>query len=201
MNIQNLRSQPPGRKKILLALYDLLKVKDFNAITTTEISKKAGITEGLIYKYFKNKRDLLYQCLQECFEQFIARTMQKMDATKGVLSKLQVLIRAYLEDYNEDRVLARMVLLEVRTDTDFFKSDAYKLIQIHSRTVLNIIEEGVLNGEIRNDIKPSTIRNTFFGAIEHACLANIIFNREIPVDKGTEDIYKIIIRGIAAKIS
>jgi TetR/AcrR family transcriptional regulator, fatty acid metabolism regulator protein len=92
------------------------------------------------------------------------------------------------------------VLLEARNDTVFFKSDAYKLIQIHSRTVLNIIEEGVLDGEIRNDIKPSTIRSTLFGAIEHVCLANIIFNREIPVDTGTEDICKIIVRGIAAKI-
>ncbi len=192
------RPQPPGREKIVQALYDLLAIKDFQAITTAEIAKTAGITEGLIYKYFKNKRDLLYQGLQECFERFIAATTLELASAGGALAKIKMLIRAYLLHYNEDRVLARMLLLEVRNAMDFFETGAYKLIQIHSRTVLNIIEEGVLSGEIRSDIKPSVIRSTLFGAIEHACLANIIFNRSIPVDTSTANIYQIIVKGIAA---
>ena len=47
---------PPGRVKIADALRTLLEQKEFNAITTAEISRQAGVTEALIYKYFKESR-------------------------------------------------------------------------------------------------------------------------------------------------
>ena len=47
------RNRPPGRIKIVQALISLLEQKEFNAVTTAEIAKKAGVTEALIYKYFK----------------------------------------------------------------------------------------------------------------------------------------------------
>ncbi len=44
------RPFPPGRTKIVEALKFLLEEKEFNAITTAEIAKTAGVTEALIYK-------------------------------------------------------------------------------------------------------------------------------------------------------
>ncbi len=64
------RPFPPGRIKIADALRFLLEDKDFGDITTAEIAKTAGVTEALIYKYFKDKRDLLYQVLAEYLEQY-----------------------------------------------------------------------------------------------------------------------------------
>ena len=57
------KAYPPGRIKIADALRGLLEQKEFNAITTAEIARSAGVTEALIYKYFKDKRDLLHQVL------------------------------------------------------------------------------------------------------------------------------------------
>ena len=56
---------PPGRIKIVRSLKSLLVEKEFSAITTAEIAKTAGVTEPLIYKYFRDKRDLLHQVLSE----------------------------------------------------------------------------------------------------------------------------------------
>ena len=64
------RPYPPGRIKIADALRSLLETKDFSAITTAEIAKHAGVTEALIYKYFKDKRDLLHQVLAEYIERY-----------------------------------------------------------------------------------------------------------------------------------
>ncbi|MBE9545213.1 MAG: TetR/AcrR family transcriptional regulator, partial [Proteobacteria bacterium] len=66
-SVKNLKEKPlpPGRIKIAQALKYLLEEKEFSAITTAEIAKNAGVTEALIYKYFKDKRDLLHQVLSE----------------------------------------------------------------------------------------------------------------------------------------
>ncbi len=62
------RSQPPGRIKIMNALRSLLEEKEFSAITWAEIAQTAGVNEGLIYKYFKDRRNLLHQVLKEYLE-------------------------------------------------------------------------------------------------------------------------------------
>ena len=62
------KTLPPGRIKITRALESLLERKEFSAITTAEIARKTGVTDALIYKYFKDKRDLLHQVLSEYLE-------------------------------------------------------------------------------------------------------------------------------------
>ena len=57
------KSNPPGRQKIIDSFKLLLEKKDFNSITLSDIATNAGVTEALIYKYFKDKRDLMYQIL------------------------------------------------------------------------------------------------------------------------------------------
>ena len=63
-------TNPPGRIKIMKALSTLMEKKDFDSITTSEIASEAGVTEGLIYKYFKDKKDLLYKLLEDHFQLF-----------------------------------------------------------------------------------------------------------------------------------
>ena len=61
------KTNPPGRIKIMTSFSALMKEKDFHSITTAEIAKNADVTEGLIYKYFKDKKDLIYQVLNDHF--------------------------------------------------------------------------------------------------------------------------------------
>ncbi len=191
------QSFPPGRIKIVEAVRTLLENKEFNSITTAEIARTAGVTEGLIYKYFNDKRDLLYQVLKEYFECFHSQIEKDSQKIEGTFDKLRMIIWSNIDTYDRHRVFARILLLEVRSSPDFFKSEAYALVKKYSRTILSVIKEGVSNGEIREDIKASSVRDAIYGAIEHACLPGIIFNREIQPDVVTENICKIIFKGIA----
>ncbi|MEK6196201.1 MAG: TetR/AcrR family transcriptional regulator, partial [Deltaproteobacteria bacterium] len=56
-------SLPPARLKLAAAMRRLLRTKDFNSITTAEISRTAKANEALIYRYFKDKRGLLHHVL------------------------------------------------------------------------------------------------------------------------------------------
>ena len=87
------KTYPPGRIKIAEALRSLLEQKEFNAITTAEIARSAGVTEALIYKYFKDKRDLLHQVLVEYLEQYHVRVREDLRGIQGALNKLRKLIQ------------------------------------------------------------------------------------------------------------
>lgn len=190
-------ASPPGRIKIVRALKQLLVQKDFNSITTAEIAKTAGVTEGLIYKYFNDKRDLLYKVLLELFELFLRQMKKDLSGIEGALNKLRAIIQFSLYWYDRQRVFTRILLIEVRNSPDFYESSAYQqCVREYSKIITDIINEGIQNGEIQKNIKPSVIRQVIQGSIEHACLPAIIFDRKISTKAIADDLCTIIFMGI-----
>ena len=187
---------PPGRVKIVKALQMLLETRDFSSITTQQIAATAGVTEALIYKYFKNKRDLLYQVLEGQFQQFIKQSEADLSGAGTQTERLRAIILSMLRNYDRYRVFARILLLEVRNTPSFYESRAYGLVKHHSNLVLQIIEAGVASGEIRGDIDPLSIRRTILGAIEHNFLSALIFNRPLAPIAIADDICRIVFTGI-----
>ena len=187
---------PPGRVKIMQALKLLLESKEFSAVTTAEIAKQAGVTEALIYKYFKDKRDLLHQVLREYLERYQVQLENDLKGIKGALNKLRKLIWSHINVYATNRVFAKILLLEVRNYPDYYKSETYELVKIYSNTVLRIIEEGISTGEIREDLESKFIRLGIIGSIEQVCLSGVIFGREILPDDITENLCEFIFKGI-----
>jgi len=197
-SVKNLKKKPlpPGRIKIVQALKTLLEEKEFSAVTTAEIAKTAGVTEALIYKYFKDKRDLLHQVLSEYLEQYRAQMGQDLKGVKGTLNKLRKLIWSHIKVYATNRVFARILLIEVRNYPDYYKSETYSRVKEYSNIVLQIIEEGIRDREIRGDVPAKLIRHSILGSIEQVCLSWITFGKDINPDELTEQICEIIFQGI-----
>ena len=187
---------PAGRIKIVESLKYLLEEKEFGAITTAEIARTAGVTEALIYKYFKDKRDLLHQILSEYLEQYRAQITQDLGGIKGVFNKLRKLIWSHINVYATNRVFAKVLLIEVRNYPDYYKSETYQRVKEYSDIVLHIIEEGVRNNEIRGDISPKLMRYGILGTIEQVCLSGITLGRNIDPDDLTEQLCEFFFKGI-----
>lgn len=187
---------PPGKKKILKALRHLLEERNFASITIAEIARTAGVTEGLIYKYFKDKRDILHQVLSVHYEEFLVQIQRDLKGIDGPLNRLQKVIWSCIDRYANHRVFARIILLEVRNSDDYFESEAYQQVRILNKIIMTLIEQGVNAGEIRREIPAAYIRNTIFGAIEHSCINRAIFNKTISTDEAARHITDLIFKGI-----
>lgn len=190
------KSFPPGRIKIADALRLLMEKKEFNAITTSEIAKTAGVTEALIYKYFKGKRDLLHEVLKEYLEPFVAQMKEEIKDISGARNKLRKLISIHFNLYSTNRVFAKILVLEVRNYPGYFESSTYKVVKGYGKLISDIIEEGVRSAEIRDDVPPSFMRQFIIGGIEHFILPRIIFDLEIFEDALTDNLCRLIFRGI-----
>ncbi|HPL63594.1 MAG TPA: TetR/AcrR family transcriptional regulator [Syntrophales bacterium] len=189
---------PPGRVKLAEALKLLLERKEFNAITTAQISRTSGVNEALIYKYFGDKRGLLHHVLGEFLDIHFEQLKADLKGIKGALNKLTTLIRAHIHLYETNRIVAKILLLEVRNYPGYFESESYKQVRRYSRTLVKIIEEGRSRGEIRTDIPVGTIRQAILGGIEHVCLPGIIYNRPFSTDELSADLCAVLFDGIKA---
>ncbi|EKD40530.1 MAG: transcriptional regulator (TetR family protein) [uncultured bacterium] len=189
-------SSPPGKLKIVNAMRTLLEDRTFESITIAEIAVTAGVTEALIYKYFKDRRDLLHHVLKEHYELFLVQIDRDLQGIDGALNKLKKIIWSSIERYANHRVFARIILLEVRNSERYFQSEAYELVKQFNRIIIGIINEGVEGGEIRDDLPPAYIRNAIFGAIEHSCLNRVIFNESVSTGDTAKFITDLIFNGI-----
>lgn len=192
---------PPGRNKIVEAVKHLLENKEFQAITTAEIAKTAGVTEPLIYKYFKDKRDLLTQVLEGYLEQYISRVQIDLKGIKGALNKLRKLIWTHIYHYSTNRIFAKIILLEVKGFPIYFQSRTFQLSQKYGDIILKIIEEGINESEIRDDIQPNSLKHLILGGIERVVLPGLIFNKDISPDVLTENLCNLLFFGIRKDLS
>ncbi|HAO22213.1 MAG: hypothetical protein BWK80_54105 [Desulfobacteraceae bacterium IS3] len=190
------RSSPPGRQKIMDALKSLLKEKEFAAITWTDIAHEAKVNEGLIYKYFGDLRNVLFQVLKEFVEYYWQRINLDVRGIEGSLNKLRKIIWNLFYFYSSEPVFARILLLEVRNLPGYFDSETYKIHKSWSRLTRDIIEDGIAKGEIRDDISSRDLMNAIYGAIEHSCLPSLLFGHTTDPDALTASVCKIIFEAI-----
>ena len=120
---------PPGRVKIMRAFRALLAEKSFQEMTWADIARRAGVNEALIYKYFQDKRGLLYQVLAETFQHTTEKAMFSVRGIEGALNKLRRIMETHIVWYTEDRVVARILMLEARNHPSYFRTEAYDAVR------------------------------------------------------------------------
>lgn len=190
------RSLPPGGVKIDQAFRQLLNTKNYSDITIEEIVQASGVNSALIYKYYGDKLGLFFQVLNEGLDRFRAQLDRELAVTQGALNKLKKIAWLHINLFNEGRVPARLMLMEVRSYHRFFQSEPYNRIRRYNLQVRSIIREGVQEGVIRSDIPAKVIAQVFLGAIELLCLPWLVSGEEISVDDVAENLCKVFFTGI-----
>lgn len=80
------------RNQILDAAIKVFAQKGFHPATIKDVAKEAGIADGTIYNYFKNKHDLMLGILERMKE----TVLQEVDVSQLMTLDLRSVIKAYL---------------------------------------------------------------------------------------------------------
>ena len=68
----NAESNELTKEAIYISLIKLMEKQDFDKITITDIAKKAGVSRMAFYRNYESKDDILFNYLDELFEQYYA---------------------------------------------------------------------------------------------------------------------------------
>lgn len=111
-------AMPAGKKKVLLAAIHLFARQGFAATTTAQIAKKAGVSEGTIYKYFSSKSKLLNQLLLPLLKQIRDNFFTKLDTSKSLDEFIDFAIKDRLSFAMENFDLIKILLQELMTNSE-----------------------------------------------------------------------------------
>ncbi|MEM2936479.1 MAG: TetR/AcrR family transcriptional regulator [Candidatus Bathyarchaeia archaeon] len=161
------RSRQVGKhKKILQAAVKIFAEKGFYKAKISEIAREAGVADGTIYLYFKNKDDILIQLFEEEMDRMINSMREELLAFKDPLQKLSAFVHRHLQVVEENPRLAEVIQVELRQSNKFVKNYTNRKFQEYLNILEDIIREGQTEGLIRLDIDPGVAKRVIFGALD-----------------------------------
>jgi TetR/AcrR family transcriptional regulator, fatty acid metabolism regulator protein len=167
------------RKKILDAAESIMSAKGRSA-TISEISAAAGVTDSMLYHYFKNKEDLLFSVTQERLRDALENLEEQLQGIMDPVSQLSKLIwfQLYYHDTHSD--YANLLLFECRSSKSFMMHEAYNLIKRWSDIGRKILNKGISDGTFRDDLALAIVRDAVFGLVDMENIQSMVA-RETPL--------------------
>jgi len=108
-------------KRILQAAIKVFAKNGFYNSKVSEIAQEAGVADGTIYLYFKNKDDILISLFEEEMEKIIQNMKQEIGKEEDLLKKLKMFAVVQLNSKKENPDLAAIMEVELRQSSKFMK--------------------------------------------------------------------------------
>lgn len=157
-------------QRILDAALDVFARKGFHEAKISEIARAAGVADGTIYLYFKNKDDLLISLFESKLEAINAGLRQELAQISDQKQRLAHIIRYHLRLALENPTLAAFITIELRRSSKFMKEYAKSQLADYLSQWGNVIDEGKASGTFRSDLSTGILKHILFGALDHACV-------------------------------
>jgi len=191
----NDNSKIPTRKRILLAAEEVFSENGFHKTLVEDISNKAGLGKGTIYRYFKHKKDLFQSLIFESFDE-LKEILEKTKRMDGELTeKMKAGIKSYLEFFKEHKKLFAILLFEHSEVGCDDQNECFDKFASLINLGTDFTKECIAKGTVK-DINPETITYSVLGTLNYAHIKWMMSKEEYDIMDELDTIYEIILKGI-----
>lgn len=166
-----------------------------------DIARKARVSEGTIYKAFKDKEGLFHGIPEMVMPGAIEDLALHMNGIEGALNKLSKFTWFYLHSFEAHPAWSKVVLLQIKPNSRFLHSEAYQLIRDFTRVLVHILEEGRKEGLIRSDLALNLARQIFVGGVEHITEPWLLLGKAERITPYAEELFRIFLRAFGTRRS
>ena len=181
---------------ILDAAVKVFARQGFYQSTVAQIAREAGVADGTIYLYFKNKDDILVNFFQYKTKQVFERFRAEVDHAENSLDKLRNLIRRHLAEFQRDRDMA--ILYQVGThQIDRLAEDQIKeMSKMYQDLISEIVEAGQQEGRIRKNLYVGLVKRFILGGVDEVINTWLHSEREYDLVSMADPLVELFVRGI-----
>ncbi len=191
------RARQGKRGKILKAAIKVFARKGFYNAKISEIARHAGIADGTVYLYFKNKDDILISLFDESMGNIIDAFHAKLAMLSGPAEKLLAFIHHHLELVRTTPDLAAVFQLELRQSNKFLKEYSGSRFNDYLNVISAIIHEGQDAGLFHKNLMPGIVKRALFGALdEFSTLWVLRKDKKYDLRDAGDQIGKLFLQGL-----
>jgi TetR/AcrR family transcriptional regulator, fatty acid metabolism regulator protein len=183
-------------QRILDAAVEVIAEHGYFHSPVSAIAARAGVADGTIYLYFKNKDDVLRTAIDKMFERFFGQVAREFETLHGPREQLEYIAQVHLETHAENPSLAVLMQTEVRQSAKFIAEFSHHHLVKYIQVVREIIRRGQREGIFRSDVSDGVVAHCMFGAIDEL-LSSAVFTGRVYDSKATaKQVMDVLMNGI-----
>lgn len=167
----------------------------FNA-KVSEVAKTAGVADGTVYLYFKNKDDLLTSIFNWAMEEFIASARKEMAEAADPREKLRRFALLHFTFFERERDIAIVFQIELRHSTKFMEQFSTTYLAEYLEILRDIIEEGQLTGVFRKQLNSKVVAKFLFGVMDEMATNWVLSHKNHSLTAMVEPVLDIFFNGV-----
>ncbi len=171
--------------------------KGFYYAKVRDVAQEAGVADGTIYLYFKNKDDILISLFESKMDLILTRFREAISRSDDPIEKLNLFFKLYFNLIKEDEKLAEVFQVELRQSGKFLKDYKNQKFSDYLNLIAEIIQEGIDSAFFRPDINVQIMKLVIFGAIDEVARQWILgAESKYSLEEATKEVSRTLISGL-----
>ncbi|WML45599.1 TetR/AcrR family transcriptional regulator [Neobacillus sp. PS3-40] len=190
-----MKNDKPKYKQIIDAAVIVIAENGYHQSQVSKIAKQAGVADGTIYLYFKNKEDILISLFEEKMGNFIGKIDEMIEGKGVAADKLLLMIESHFRMLSNDHHLATVTQLELRQSNKELRVKINDVLRGYLKVIDKIIIEGKENGEFSNQLDVRLARQMIFGTIDETVTSWVMNERKYDLFALARPVHLLLMNG------
>ncbi|MGB3260192.1 TetR/AcrR family transcriptional regulator [Paenisporosarcina sp.] len=191
-----MKRDKPKFKQIIDAAVVVIAENGYHQAQVSKIAKQAGVADGTIYLYFKNKEDILISVFQEKMGLFVENLKVIISDGSTSSEKLLKMVENHFRVLATDHHLAIVTQLELRQSNKEIRMKINEVLKEYLMLLDDILIEGLENGEFQEELDIRLARHMVFGTIDETITTWVMNEQKYDLMKLAPKVHRLLMSGM-----
>jgi len=190
------KKDKPKYKQIVDAAVIVIAENGYHQAQVSKIAKKAGVADGTIYLYFKNKEDILISVFQEKMGVFVSKLEEILSRDSSASEKLALMIESHFSLLANDIHLAIVTQLELRQSNAEIRVRINGVLREYLMLMDKILVSGMENGEFDKTMDIRLARQMVFGTMDETITTWVMNDHKYDLVELAPKVHRLLMKGM-----
>ncbi|MCJ8012367.1 TetR family transcriptional regulator [Paenibacillus sp. KQZ6P-2] len=181
---------------ILDAALKVIAENGFHGSQISKIAKEAGVADGTIYLYFKNKEDILISLFQERLGNLVGMFHSSIKESSTAEDALRKICEIHFTELENNVNLAYVTQIELRQSSLELRKAIGLVVKPYIELIEHIVERGMSEGSFRQDLDLKLTRLLIFGAMDEVVTSWLISGRKYSLSAQVDKTVEFFLKGL-----
>jgi TetR/AcrR family transcriptional regulator, fatty acid metabolism regulator protein len=190
-----LKKNKPKYMQIIEAAVVVIAENGYHQAQVSKIARQAGVADGTIYLYFKNKEDILISLFEEKMGSFVEKIEKNIAGNDSATEKLLMMVENHFKLLSEDHHLAIVTQLELRQSNKDLRLKINDVLKGYLKAIDQILASGIESGEFSASLDIRLARQMIFGTIDETVTTWVMNDQKYSLPDLAPAVHKLLVHG------
>ncbi|ASV68774.1 MULTISPECIES: TetR/AcrR family transcriptional regulator [Cytobacillus] len=190
-----MKKNKPKYRQIIDAAVIVIAENGYHQSQVSKIAKQAGVADGTIYLYFKNKEDILISLFENKMGHFVEMIEEKIAGKVRAAEKLLMMVETHFHILSQDKHLAIVTQLELRQSNIDLRQKINAILKGYLGLIDSILLEGKKTGEFASNLDVRLARQMIFGTMDETATTWVMNDQKYDLTALAPEVHRLLISG------